>query len=398
MEEHQPNPVVQTPHMVYTERVNHSKKKKEKVTYIAIALISAIVASGVSTGLLLGFGAAGPSASGKPSITYYSREAGDPAQLLGSQAEDRQKLSDEDIAQQVGPAVVGIVNKGTFFQQEIDQSSGSGIILNGDGYIATNNHVIENASNLVVILSDGTQYDAKVIGTDPRTDLAVIKIEPNQELTYAVLGDSSQLRTGENAIAIGNPLGMEFAGTVTKGVISALNRTITVENKQLTLIQTDAAINPGNSGGALVNAYGEVIGINTVKISSEATEGLGFAIPINEAKPILDDLILNGYVQGRPLIGISGRAITEQIHQVYGYPLGVYVVEVSPFSGAERAGIQPGDVIVKVEGKDIRSVEEINEIRDTRTVGDVLSMELNRRGETLTVQVELGEDKPILNQ
>ena len=232
-------------------------------------------------------------------------------------------LTTPEIVDKVGPAVVGIINKTTygnaygyygFFGQDVDkeieQSSGSGVIISSDGYIVTNNHVIENATKLTVILNTGVEYDGKVVGRDASTDLAVVKIEA-QNLTFAQMGNSSSLRVGETAIAIGNPLGQEFAGTTTKGIVSGLNRSVTIDNTTMNLIQTDAAINPGNSGGALVNEYGHLIGINTAKISSSTLEGLGFAIPIDEAKPIIEELITNGYVTGRPVIGIAGRAVTK---------------------------------------------------------------------------------------
>ena len=387
------NARMETGKPIYTERV---KKKGHALKYISFALVGAVLGSLLSTGILLGFGKAHP--SGQPQISYYSNEAADENNASTISNKGRTKLADEDVAEKVGPAVVGIINSANFFQQNVEQGSGSGIIINADGYIVTNNHVIENASSLKVILNNSEEYAAKVIGTDPQTDLAVLKIEAGKELPYATFGDSADLKAGETAIAIGNPLGTEFAGTVTKGVISALNRSVTVEGKQLTLIQTDAAINPGNSGGALVNSYGEVVGINTVKISSGDVEGLGFAIPINEAKPIIQDLMEDGYVKGRPVIGLSGREMTQEMARTYGYVTGVYVVEVTPFSGAERAGIKAGDVITKVEDQEVKTVEDINNIRDSHQIGDKLKFEIDRRGQKLTVEVELGEDKPTTSQ
>ena len=387
------NVPVETGKPIYTERV---KKKGHALKYISFALVGAVLGSLLSTGILLGFGKTHP--GGQPQVSYYSNEAADENNASTISNKGRTKLADEDVAEKVGPAVVGIINSANFFQQDVEQGSGSGIIINADGYIVTNNHVIENASSLKVILNNSEEYAAKVIGTDPQTDLAVLKIEAGKELPYATFGASADLKAGETAIAIGNPLGTEFAGTVTKGVISALNRSVTVEGKQLTLIQTDAAINPGNSGGALVNSYGEVIGINTVKISSGDVEGLGFAIPINEAKPIIQDLMEDGYVKGRPVIGLSGREMTQEMARTYGYVTGVYVVEVTPFSGAERAGIKSGDVITKVEDQEVKTVEDINNIRDSHQVGDKLKFEIDRRGQKLTVEVELGEDKPTTSQ
>lgn len=252
-------------------------------------------------------------------------------------------LSVVEIAQKVGPTVVGVNTKtkqmSIFGRMQESEGSGSGIILTSDGYIVTNNHVIDGADEITVVLSDGKSYKATLTGADSRTDLAVLKVDGNN-LPYATLGNSSELQVGELAVAIGNPLGEELAGTVTGGYISALNRSIMVDDKKFNLIQTDAAINPGNSGGALVNNYGEVIGINSVKMSSEGVEGIGFAIPIDEAKPIIEDLKTSGYVTGRPVIGIAGRDVTEQDSKYYNIPVGIYVYQVSKYSAAEQAGIQ----------------------------------------------------------
>ena len=210
-----------------------------------------------------------------------------------TQVANKQLLSVVEIARKVGPTVVGINTKvamqNFFGMPTMQDGSGSGIIISSDGYVVTNNHVIEGASEIKVLLSDGKEFEAKLVGADARTDLAVLKME-GLNFPYATLGNSSELQVGELAVAIGNPLGNELAGSVTGGYISALNRSITVDDRKFNLIQTDAAINPGNSGGALVNNYGEVIGINSVKMSASGVEGIGFAIPIDEAKPIIEDL------------------------------------------------------------------------------------------------------------
>lgn len=315
--------------------------------------------------------------------------------------------STPEVVDIVGPAVVGVINKTTYNnpyayyygqQQgtEIQQGSGSGVIISDDGYVVTNNHVIEGATEIVVILSAGEEYTAKLIGSDAKTDLAVLKIDA-EALTYAKLGTSSELRVGEKAIAIGNPLGQEFAGTTTQGIISGLNRTITIDNKTMNLIQTDAAINPGNSGGALCNEHGEVIGINTAKISSSQYEGLGFAIPIDDAKPIIEDLIANGYVTGRPVIGIGGRAVTEQDAKAYNLKVGVYVSSMTADSPAYMAGIKIGDIIIECEGKKIETVDDINEIKNKHKVGDTISMKVYRQGKTIDIKLVLGEESPVSN-
>ncbi|MGI6114410.1 MAG: S1C family serine protease, partial [Mahellales bacterium] len=263
-----------------------------------------------------------------------------------------------EIAQRVGPAVVGVTNKVTMFNNfmensiEAEQGTGSGIVISEDGYIVTNNHVIEGATNIGVVLPGGKQVEAQLIGQDSRTDLAVLKVKA-EGLTAAKLGDSDKIRPGELAVAIGNPLGHQLAGSVTVGVISAVGRTLQVDGKTLNLIQTDAAINPGNSGGALVNKKGEVIGINTLKQAAVGVEGIGFAIPINDAKPIIKQLIDYGYIS-RPGIGIWGSEITEQAAKEYKVPVGILIRRVVVDGAAAKAGIVPGDIIIKMEGNTIK--------------------------------------------
>lgn len=298
---------------------------------------------------------------------------------------DGELMSVSAINESVGPSVVGILSRSTlngFLNKETDIGSGSGVIISKDGYIITNNHVVENASNLTVVLHDGTEYPASLVGTDSRTDLAVVKINADN-LSAAVLGDSNAVKVGELAVAIGNPLGQKLAGSVTAGVISAVNRNLAVEGKTLNLLQTDAAINPGNSGGALVNCYGEVIGINTVKVSSTSIEGIGFAIPISDAKPIIDELISNGRVSGRPQLGITGSDA----------PYGVVVQSVSEGSAAEKAGIAVGDLIIKFDGTAITSVAEINDLKNKFRAGDSVVLTIYRDGELSEITVVLDEEK-----
>ncbi len=314
-----------------------------------------------------------------------------------TQVANKKLLTVVEIARKVGPAVVGIntkVQQQTIFGMPTTTTgSGSGIILSADGYIVTNNHVIEGASEIIVLLSDGTELPAKLIGSDARTDLAVLKMEGNN-FPYATLGNSSELQVGELAVAIGNPLGNELAGSVTGGYISALNRSITVDDQRFNLIQTDAAINPGNSGGALVNNYGEVIGINSVKMSASGVEGIGFAIPIDEAKPIIEDLKNDGYVKGRPVIGIAGRNVTRQDSEYYGIPVGVYVLELTPYSAAEKAGIKTGDVITEVDGVKVETIDELNREKEKHKAGDSVTLTVLRGSDTLRIKLTLQEDKP----
>lgn len=310
-------------------------------------------------------------------------------------------LTTPEIVDKVGPAVVGIATKTTTYNNYYgfgpseQQGSGSGVIISSDGYVVTNNHVIENANEVTVILNTNETYPAKVIGADARTDIAVLKIDAS-ELPFAAMGSSSDLRVGDTAIAIGNPLGQEFAGTTTQGIISGLNRSVTIDNKQLNLIQTDAAINPGNSGGALVNAFGQLIGINTAKISSSSLEGLGFAIPIDEAKPVIEDLINNGYVTGRPVIGIGGRAVTEKDAEAYGLKVGVYVASMTPNSPAYMAGVKIGDIIYECDGQKVTSVEEINDVKNKKQPGDEMKLKVYRQDRELEITLILGEDIPSI--
>ncbi len=300
-----------------------------------------------------------------------------------------------DVYDKASPAVVSILcaqQNGSYMQSAM--SSGSGIIIHKDGYVATNNHVVEGASAITVQTIAGQSFKANIVGTDARTDLAVLKVETKEALPYAVLGDSSEIRVGDMALAIGNPLREELAGTLTVGYISAINRSMVIDGKQMTMLQTDAAINPGNSGGALLNMKGEVIGINTAKSTGYDVEGLGFAIPINEAKPILESIIEHGYVTGRPVIGIGGIDVTEAIAKANDLPMGVYVKTVSEFSAAERAGIKTGDVIVEFDGKKVKSIDDINEIKNAHKVGDTLSVKLIRSGKTVKTELTLLEEKP----
>ena len=268
------------------------------------------------------------------------------------------------IAKKVLPSIVAIKIKQTyrdFFGQLYDsEGTGSGIIIDGEGHIATNNHVVENSNDIIVVLNNGKELPAKVIGKDAATDLAVIKVE-EKNLPYAELGDSSKLDVGELAVAVGSPMGTDFAGSVTAGIISGLNRKVPIGERTMTLIQTDAAINPGNSGGALVNSEGKVIGINTIKFAESRVEGMGFAIPINEAKPIIKQLIENKKVS-RPMLGIQGQTLDKATADQYKVPQGVVVVSVTPGSGAEKAGLVRGDIITKIDDKQIYTIEEVVEI------------------------------------
>ena len=299
-------------------------------------------------------------------------------------------------AQMVGPAVVGIVNKAygrdMFGRQvAVDQGSGSGVIFDQSGYIVTNFHVVQNAQELAVSLADGRTMNGKVVGVDPPTDLAVIKIEATG-LPTATFGDSDTILIGEPAIAIGNPLGMEFRGSVTAGVISALNRSLELDERRFKLIQTDAAINPGNSGGALVNADGQVIGINSIKIAVAGVEGMSFAIPINTVRPIIKAIIEKGKVT-RAYLGVN--LIDNNMAARMGVELnldkGVFVFKSVPGSPAAKAGIRDGDVILSLAGSEINSIADLRAILDTQPVGSRIEAKISRTGQHLTVSILLEE-------
>ena len=313
-------------------------------------------------------------------------------------------------ANKILPSIVGIkieytVNTQSFFGRSSSSTataSGSGIIISEDGYILTNNHVVSSSSSesnsyyqitdagkvTVTLFGDETEYEAKIVGQDEQTDLAVIKIEKSG-LTKAEFADSDSVKVGEFAMAVGNPVNMN--STVTTGIVSAVNRKITdSDGKTYTCIQTDAAINSGNSGGALVNSEGKVIGINTLKLSGTGIEGIGFAIPINSTTDITSQLIQYSKVK-RPFIGISGIDLNAETAKTYNLVEGVYVKSVEDFSAAEKAGLKAGDVIIEVEGKSIKTMDELNEVKNSHKIGDELKLKINRNGTEKEITLTLGE-------
>lgn len=310
-------------------------------------------------------------------------------------------LSGEEIYAKVSPSVVSI--------QAVNLTSGeggtgSGVIMSADGYIITNNHVVvdENTGvqqdKITVYMSDGTSFPADVIGLDEQTDLAVLKIGPaGTTLTPAEFGDSNSLLVGEEVYAIGSPGGLDLANTITGGHISALNRDITIDDRVMSLIQTDAAINPGNSGGALINKYGQVIGITSAKLGISYYEGLGFAIPMDTVKPIVDELIQNGYIAGRPQIGISGQNVSEQQSAAYGIPQGVRVINVDSRSNAAAAGVQANDIITGINGTEVTDMDGVNAVKDKLSAGDKITLTLYRMstGKTLTVSFALNDQHDL---
>lgn len=307
------------------------------------------------------------------------------------------------IAENVGPSIVGVkvnyVSQNMFGSLSEADEEGSGIIYKEDGYIITNYHVIESAINnstakvVVTFANSEEEVDAKIIGGDKTTDLAVIKIEKTG-LTAAKIGKSSDLKVGELAVAIGNPLGQEFAGSVTVGYVSALNRKITTDGRTYKLIQTDAAINPGNSGGALVNSKGEVIGINTVKIGATEVEGLGFAIPTDDAITIIDELMSKGQIE-RPLIGISGIDLDSTTAKRNNLQEGIYIAQVASNSPASQAGLQKGDIIIGVDDKETKTMEQLNEYKNTKKIGDKIKLKIVRASKEQEVELTLASDTTV---
>lgn len=332
-------------------------------------------------------------------------------------SEDSSKIS--DMVEDLSPAIVGITNlqaqsNSSLFgssssdsSEDTESGSGSGVIFkkeNGKAYIITNNHVVEGASSLKVSLYDGTEVTAKLVGSDSLTDLAVLQISDDHVTKVANFGDSSDLRTGETVIAIGDPLGKDLSRTVTQGIVSGADRTVSMSTSagetSINVIQTDAAINPGNSGGPLLNTDGKIVGINSMKISEDDVEGIGFAIPSNDVKPIAEELLSKGQIE-RPYIGVSMLDL-EQVPQNYqegtlglfGSQLnkGVYIREVASGSPAEKAGLKAEDIIIGLKGKEIDTGSELRNIlyKDAK-IGDTVEVKILRNGKEMTKKIKLDQ-------
>ncbi len=356
------------------------QRRPNLISYIAAVLIGAIlggvIAAFVTTGLL------------NNSQNFSTREKESPAPIEAATESPVVRIAEE-----IGPAVVGISNRvdvsSFFYNQQVEQGTGSGVIFDEAGYIVTNYHVIQDSDQLVITLPNGKQVSGKLVGVDSRTDLAVIKIN-EKGLKSAVFGDSDKIKVGELAVAIGNPLGEQLASTVTTGVISALNRTVDVNEQRFQLIQTDAAINPGNSGGALVNSRGEVVGINSVKIVDINVEGLNFAIPSNTVKPIVKSIIKNGRVI-RPWIGIIGGDVNPAMKERFGLSVdtGVFVSELPPEGPAAKAGLESGDVIISFDGHDVRNFGDLRTYIDKHKIGDEVRLVVMRGTDKKSIQLKL---------
>ena len=381
------------------------KKRRRKNGNIARSAVALVLAAAM--GFVGGFvGAQVGNTGGKvviqqvaPSSTADSASGSDSSITAASSSGS--SLTTEQVADLVSPSVVVITTEQVVYSQwswygqnQVESGAGSGVIISSDGYILTCAHVVDGASTITVTIGD-KDYTATLVGEDTTSDIAVIKIDANG-LTPATVGDSDSLKVGQNVMAVGNPLG-ELGGTVTGGMISALNRSVTIQGSSsvntMSLIQMDASVSPGNSGGGLFNMNGELVGIVNAKSSSSDAEGLGFAIPINDAIKVAQELLENGYVTGRPYLGITYLAVTDAqtASQLGVNAYGVYVVEVVKGGPAEKAGLQAGDRIVSVDGTEIASKDDLGTLMQKHAAGDTLSITIARDGQMQTVNVTLGE-------
>lgn len=375
------------------------KKQRKPISRggIAIALAVTMV---FSCGLGFGGGyfanKVNTSTSGSLNITKTSNSGTTTTASSTSKAN-----STSEIVKKTADSVVEIstesVVTGSFAQQYVQQGAGSGVIISQDGYILTNNHVINGANSVKVRLRDGTEYDAKIIGSDSDNDIALLKVSATG-LSPATFGDSNSLAVGDYVVAIGNPLG-ELGGTVTDGIISALARKVTIEDTQMTLLQTNAQVNPGNSGGGLFNANGELVGIVNAKQSATEVEGIAFAIPINNVLDILSDLKEYGYVTGKVDLGIDFTDITsDETAFYYGVnQTGCYVLSVDSGSNAEKAGVTRGDLVTKVNDTDVSSSSDITTALEKAEVGDTVTFTVSRRGTSKTISFVLEEYVPAVS-
>jgi serine protease Do len=392
-------------HPVQPQDAQPPKKKKKfngkRVARSAVALVLA-----AAMGFAGGFVGAKFGGSGKvviqqvaPSSTADSASGSDSSITAASSSGS--SLTTEQVADLVSPSVVVITTEQVVYSQwswygqnQVESGAGSGVIISSDGYILTCAHVVDGASTITVTIGD-KDYTATLVGEDTTSDIAVIKIDADG-LTPATVGNSDSLKVGQSVMAVGNPLG-ELGGTVTGGMISALNRSVTIQGSSsvntMSLIQMDASVSPGNSGGGLFNMNGELVGIVNAKSSSSDAEGLGFAIPINDAIKVAQELLENGYVTGRPYLGITYLAVTDAqtASQLGVNAYGVYVVEVVKGGPAEKAGLQAGDRIVSVDGTEIASKDDLGTLMQKHTAGDTLSITIAREGQMQTVNVTLGE-------
>lgn len=414
----------------YTSENNSKPKKKKRDIFLKVAVIVLPLAIGIAAGIqVYKF-----LSETKAELVEYSGDTSKSASKTADKDDDdsEKKASPSlielasrsdaklipDIVDSIMPSVVGVASTFEFqptqtfsffgwnSQPQTQQLrvTGTGFIITKDGYIVTNAHVVYDeeynagkATDVSVLFSDETEHEASIVAYDTETDIAVLKVDETG-LKPAELGNSDELRVGELVIAVGNPLGFDLFGTVTSGIVSALNRKIDINEKNMNLIQTDAAINNGNSGGPLLNSCGQVIGINSAKMSSSysnsaSVEGLCFAIPIKEAKDIIDDLINYRYVTGRPQMGINSTDISEAMSRYWDIPVGVYVRFVKEGSAADLAGVKVGDVIIDIEGEAVSTAKELNEVINKYKAGDTITITVSRSDEDIRIKLTLQEKK-----
>ena len=388
----------------HSSRTSEGKRKGKPVTLTRTSLAAVIM---VCVLLSSAFGFGGAMMAG----SYFSpgSSAGEQnttnANTAGFNLEDAtgSSMTVNEITAKAQDSVVEIkteaVQADTWMQQYVTQGAGSGVIIKSNGYIITNNHVIEGANKIIVTTSDNKEYEAKLVGTDSDTDVAVLKIN-GKNLPAATFGNSDQLNVGDMAVAIGNPLG-ELGGTVTAGIISALDRSISINGKTMSLLQTDTSINPGNSGGGLFNQYGQLVGVVVAKSSGSDVEGLGFAIPINTAANVASQLMDGGYVKGKPSTGITYVDMSsQQDNSIFGGMMGgdsyrssagsIYVQEITG-TNAKKAGFKVGDLVYSVDGKEIDSLETLSSIITAHKVGDKVTYIVLRDGQSIEIELELSE-------
>ncbi len=395
----QPQYTTQNPY--YSQPVQSAKKKKEK-TKIGIGLVAVLLIVGMFFSAIFGF---------LGSVLYTKIKVGgteitDNGAMIINKVDIDEETADtladkptsqitDEVADTVVEITTEVMSTNSFYGQYVSKGAGSGVIISTDGYIVTNNHVIDGATSITVTLRDKTSYQAKLVGKDSIIDVALLKIDATG-LKAANFGDSDKLKVGDKAVAIGNPLG-QLGGTVTDGIISALDRDVVIDDETMSLLQTDSAINPGNSGGGLFDGQGALIGVVVAKSSGEEIEGLGFAIPINDVVDILDDLKEYGYVRGRVSAGMQLVDISNSMYSMYYYgntKEGCYVHSVEFDSAAYKAGIQQGDRIVSVNSQEVATSADVEKALDNAKVGDEVTFEIERGGRTAEVRVTLQEYVP----
>ena len=376
---------------VYEAPKAHEKKhlgKRIAAGALAVVLCGAFGVGGGYLGSML-------ATKGRTTVVYQAASTAAGSAEGSTAASGATALSISQVASIVGPSVVEVTTESvatnTILGQYVTDGAGSGVVLSADGYIITNNHVIDGAQQIKVTTSDKKEYDATVVGADSQTDIAVLKIDATG-LTPAVVGDSDALAVGDTVVAVGNPLG-ELGGTVTDGIISALDRDITIDNQTMTLLQTNAAVSPGNSGGGLFDSEGQLVGIVNAKSSASNAEGLGFAIPVNTAMKVAKELMENGYVTGRPAMGVSVVEIDDATTAAqYGVSeAGVYIVSVTSGGAADKAGLKVGDRIMSIDGTAVSGTADVTGYLEKKAVGDTVTIQVVRDKQVVSASVTLQE-------